>query len=131
MDPALRLVGSGGDTSVPDPLHPQCIITFHCDQHGAHCTSTSSCAGSKMSFARGAGKPAVAVGAGLSSNAISNLGVGVVAVELAAAGTVIGAMIGGLAKGSTKAEAIGGLIGALLGAAAGTFVGYEVKSATA
>lgn len=126
MDPALRLlVGSGGDTSVPDPLHPQCIITFHCDQHGAHCTSTSSCPGSKMSFVRGAGKPAV--GAGLSSNAISNLGVGVVAVELAAAGTVIGAMIGGLAKGSTKAEAIGGLIGALLGAAAGTFVGYEVK----
>lgn len=46
---AAPATGTGGDTSVPDPLHPECTITFHCDLHGQHCTSTSSC-GNRMAL---------------------------------------------------------------------------------
>lgn len=54
IDPAMALVvaandrtlGSGEDSSVPDPLHSNCTITFHCTRDASgrqHCTSTSSC----------------------------------------------------------------------------------------
>ena len=65
IDPAMMLVvgsnertlGSAGDTSVPDPLHPECTVTFHCDLHGQHCTSTRTCPGGAL--------VAKAVGAGV------------------------------------------------------------------
>jgi hypothetical protein len=49
------VAGLGGDTSVPDPLHPQCVITFHCDNRGQHCTSTSSCGRNFMPAQMGVG----------------------------------------------------------------------------
>jgi hypothetical protein len=40
----LHALGVAGDTSVPDPIDPEhCVITFHCDAHGQHCTSSRQC----------------------------------------------------------------------------------------
>ena len=55
IDPAMMLVvgsndrtyGASGDSSIPDPLHSNCVITFHCTRDPATnkqtCTSSSSC----------------------------------------------------------------------------------------
>jgi hypothetical protein len=66
-------------------------------------------------------------GAGISSNARSDLAVASIAVLNSAAVAVLGAAIGAVATKSAKGAGVGALIGAALGAAFGGFVGYEAK----
>lgn len=79
-----------------------------------------------MMMRRAAPQP-VRAGVGMSSAAIQNLSVGVLAIEVGASGAVLGAVVGALVKGSMKSAGVGGAIGAVLGAAFGGFTGYEIK----
>jgi hypothetical protein len=69
------------------------------------------------------------VGAGLSTNAVKNMGAVALAVNMTASGAVVGAVFGALAKDSIGAAAVGGLIGAVVGGAFGGYLGYETKQA--
>ena len=75
--PVVVAAGVAGDTSVPDPLHPNCIITFHCDNRGHNCTSSSSCGGVKAAQMLGTGGvPDAMLGFGASDHAYGVSGAG-------------------------------------------------------
>ena len=69
------------------------------------------------------------VGAGLSGNAIGNLGVTVITLEMSASAAILGALVGSLVSNTRRGTTIGALAGAVLGAAFGGFSGYEAKAA--
>ena len=67
--------------------------------------------------------------AGISSNAIQDLALTALVLQMAAAGTIIGGALGALAGGgSAKAAGIGAVIGAIVVGSFGGFAGYEAKA---
>ena len=72
--------------------------------------------------------PAKTVGAGLSSAALGDLSVAVLAVEVGASSAILGAVVGGLFA-RTNGARIGAAVGGALGIMFGSYVGYEAKAA--
>ncbi len=69
----------------------------------------------------------------VTTNTLSNLGIAIVTLEMAAAGGVLGGLAGLLLakKNAVRGAGVGGAVGAVLGGVLGGYTGYEAKQTAA